>query len=194
MLHKEFGRERVNEVVADYLNKRAPFCTSRTHDLIATISSDTDRRAQIVTTNFDHLFEGCGDVNQIHISERFPEIENGEPIDGVVYLHGRLQDSGDTQGVTSHPQHNYVLGKKDFATAYLTGKRVTDFMTELFKRYTVVIIGYRSKDPLFEYLLLGLEDTIRESGINHYVFEGGSGHDSGESWGDLPENCAPYLL
>ena len=58
LLYQEYGREEVNTLVADHLREgQADGVNNTEHSIIARISSDQEGRPQIVTTNFDLLFE-----------------------------------------------------------------------------------------------------------------------------------------
>ncbi|WP_206220929.1 hypothetical protein, partial [Pseudomonas viridiflava] len=76
----------------------------REHNLIKRISSSRGGVPQIVTTNFDRLFELPGDAGQLklHVPPAFPNLNFGLNIEGVTYLHGRLID-------TTAESHPYVL-------------------------------------------------------------------------------------
>ena len=48
---------------------------------------------------------------------------------------------------------NLVLTAADFGRAYLTERRVARFVTELFREFTVVFVGYSVADPVMNYLV-----------------------------------------
>lgn len=152
LLHSEYGKDEVNALVTERL--RSPLNSKAVgwqHSLIKRISSNQSGLPQIVTTNFDLLFELSDGVN-IHswyAPPAFPDLELGSSIEGVTYLHGRLVD-------TSSTNHSYVLSSADFGRAYLSQGWATTFIRNLLQHYTVVLVGYQAEDPPVKYLLQGL--------------------------------------
>ena len=98
LLHLEYGKNEVNALVTERL--RAPRegdHVGREHSLIKRISCSESGVPQIVTTNFDRLFEqeNGGDSLILHVPPAFPDLNFGSKIEGVTYLHGRLVDDGE---------------------------------------------------------------------------------------------------
>lgn len=152
LLHQEYGRDDVNALVTERLLVPSTAETiGREHGLVKRISSNQSGVPQIVTTNFDHLFELGDEADSIpvHIPPAFPDLAFGSPIDGITYLHGRLV-------APSATQHPYVLSSADFGRAYLSEAWATKFISALLERYTVVLVGYQAEDPPVKYLLQGL--------------------------------------
>jgi NAD-dependent SIR2 family protein deacetylase len=113
LLHQEYGKDAVNALVTDRL--QAPNDSKKAghqHGLIKKISSSPNGIPQIVTTNFDLLFE-LGDDVGFHVPPAFPDLAFGTSIEGITYLHGRLADA-------DAKQHPYVLSSADFGRAYLS--------------------------------------------------------------------------
>ncbi len=113
LLYQEYGREEITALVAKQLSKpeeeSEPSCN---HSLITRVSSDPEGQLQVVTTNFDRLFETCEGIKQdrIFTPPALPDIELGQPLHGITYLHGRLSD-------LDNPRHDYVLSSGDFGRA-----------------------------------------------------------------------------
>lgn len=149
LLHQEYGKDAVNALVTERLqvpsNDGSPVGH---HDLIKRISSSPNGVPQIVTTNFDLLFE-TGGHTKFFVPPAFPDLAFGSSIEGVTYLHGRLVNSDATQ-------HPYILSSADFGRAYLSEGWATNFIKNLIERYTVVLVGYQAEDPPIKYLLQGL--------------------------------------
>lgn len=179
LLHHEYGREEVNALVAQCLSSSKASKQSREHSLIARISSDPEGRPQIITTNFDHLFDNCPGVTTDRIFEppEFPDIEFGRSVHGVVHLHGRLKEQ-------DGPHHDYVLSSSDFGRAYLAEGWATKFMRALLDKYTVVLIGYQAEDPPVDYLLQGLNYGRERDRSNLYAFDKGAFEDIEVKWRD----------
>lgn len=180
LLYQEFGREEVNALVAERLWKKKPRKKkSKEHSIIARISSDQEGKPQVVTTNFDRLFElETGEANStIFKPPAFPDINLGIPITGLTYLHGRLEEP-------SAKLHPYVLSSADFGRAYLSEGWATNFIRSLLKNYTVVLVGYQGEDPPIKYLLQGLNHDGLSDRSNLYAFDKGEPEDIEAKWRD----------
>lgn len=187
LLHQEYGRQDVNALVSERLASEDFTAPSHEHSLIARISSDPEGRPQIVTTNFDRLFDQCPDVSEDRIFEppAFPDIELGMPIYGVTYLHGRLQSP-------EYPHHDYILSSADFGRAYLAEGWATKFVRALLDQYTVVLVGYQAEDPPVKYLLQGLNHDGLRDAANLYAFDRGKLEDIEVKWRDRGVTPIPY--
>ena len=180
LLHQEYGRNDVNALVTERLTAvpksgKLP----REHDLIKRISSSRAGAPQIVTTNFDRLFEigGTGAKAGPHVPPALPDLARGASIEGITYLHGRLAEAGAVD-------HRYVLSSADFGRAYLADGWATDFVRELLKRYTVVLVGYQAEDPPIKYLLQGLSQDGEHDRSRLYVLDKGLHEDIEAKWRD----------
>lgn len=108
---KEFGRAAVDREITQAL--RTPRKANlRHHEAIIALSRGTDGAAKIVTTNFDLLFERADRTLGHYVPPTLPDLVQAQPIDGIVYLHGRLSAA---QGANS----GYVISSADFGRAYL---------------------------------------------------------------------------
>ena len=109
-LQQEYGRDHIGQIVAERLTiPDGAELSIREHKIVARLSSDLTGVPQIVTTNFDLLFERPGVTTDQKLYEppTFPDLHYDRPVSGITYLHGRLKtDSGGT--------HNYVLSSADF--------------------------------------------------------------------------------
>lgn len=113
LLQQEYGRDEVNQLVAARLAQPSEVAErSREHEIIRRISSDIDGNPQVVTTNFDTLFEVGFEATIKHLPPALPNLDLGMPITGVSHLHGRLPDA-------STYQYPFVLSSADFGRAYL---------------------------------------------------------------------------
>lgn len=188
LLQQEYGRDEVNELVTERLSSRELGDSVPTrHRDIARISSDRNGNPQIVTTNFDLLFEqAIGDYSgHKHVPPSLPEISLGMPISGITYLHGRL---------TEEVGHNYpyVLSSADFGRAYLAEGWATNFVRSLLSDYTVVLIGYQAEDPPIRYLLQGLNHDGKSDRSNLFAFDRGRREDIEAKWRDRGVTPIPY--
>lgn len=188
LLHQEYGKDEVNALVTERLSV-APAVeeAGREHRLIKRISSNQSGIPQIVTTNFDRLFElGPGGGNLIrHEPPAFPDLKFGSTIEGITYLHGRLVDA-------TSDHHPYVLSSADFGRAYLSEGWATNFIRNLLDRYTVVLVGYQAEDPPIKYLLQGLNHDGQYDRSRLYSFDRGLPEEIEARWRDRGVTAIAY--
>lgn len=104
---------------------------------------------RIVTTNFDEHFEAAcesiwsDDPVEVHAA---PALPVGSRVSGIVHVHG---------SIANDPQR-MVLSDADFGQAYLTEGWARRFLSELFRTYTVLFVGYSHEDVIAMYLARGL--------------------------------------
>ena len=181
LLYQEFGREEVEALVAKQLRPKvlsASLCDQ--HEIIKRISSDQEGRPQVVTTNFDHLFEFESEEDDkvpLFVPPRLPDISLGETVTGITYLHGRISDG-------SAAQRPLILSSADFGRAYLSEAWATDFVRSLLQNYTVVLLGYKAEDPPIRYLLQGLHHDNYSDRSKLYAFDKGAAEDIEPKWRD----------
>lgn len=188
LLHLEYGKDEVNALVTERLRgaeKSKEF--GRAHDLIKRISSSQSGVPQIVTTNFDRLFEEGqkGEHLDLHEPPAFPDLNFGSAIEGITYLHGRLVDS-------AAERHSYVLSSADFGRAYLSEGWATNFIRHLLERYTVVLVGYQAEDPPIKYLLQGLNHDGKYDRSKLYAFDRGRPEEIEAKWRDRGVTAIAY--
>lgn len=180
LLHQEYGKDEVNALVTERLNVvSAVENVGREHDLVKRISSSQSGAPQIVTTNFDRLFEAGSERTppKIHEPPALPSIHFGSTIEGITYLHGRLVEP-------NSEHHPYVLSSADFGRAYLSEGWATSFVRNLLERYTVVLLGYQAEDPPIKYLLQGLNHDGRFDRSRLYAFDRGRPENIEAKWRD----------
>lgn len=188
LLHQEYGKDEVNTLVTERLSvPLAADEVGREHGLIKRISSNQAGAPQIVTTNFDLLFEAGASAGEMtcHVPPAFPDLDFGTTIEGITYLHGRLADVG-----AAH--HPYVLSSADFGRAYLAEGWATNFVRSLLSRYTVVLLGYQAEDPPIKYLLQGLNHDGRFDHTRLYAFDRGIPEDIEAKWRDRGVTAIAY--
>ncbi len=110
---------------------------------------------RLVTTNFDPLFEKALDRlrrrttknyrTPIEVAPALSPPKKDDGWSGLVYLHGRLAPSGDGA--------NLVLTAADFGKAYLLDGWARRFITDLFRHFQIVFVGYSIVDPTMHYLV-----------------------------------------
>jgi len=188
LLHLEYGKDEVNALVTDLLS--APLEIKdfgHEHSLIKRISSSQRGMPQIVTTNFDRLFETGPQEEPLDLHEppAFPDLNFGSAIEGITYLHGRLVDA-------TSESHPYVLSSADFGRAYLSEGWATNFIRHLLERYTVVLVGYQAEDPPIKYLLQGLNHDGLYDRSRLYAFDRGLPEEIEAKWRDRGVTAIAY--
>ena len=98
---------------------------------------------RVVTTNFDsHLTtaarEAYGDAVGLYYA---PALPLGNEFKGIVYLHGSIE----------RPEP-LVLSDRSFGRAYLTDWWATRMLTEVFRSFVVLFVGYSHSDVVMQYL------------------------------------------
>jgi SIR2-like domain len=179
-LQQAYGRDRVGRLVADQLSAhRTRTEPSKAHQIIARLSADQSGNPQIVTTNFDRLFEHPDVIDNPRWYEppTFPDLRHNRPITGITYLHGRLSDQPEGQ-------HDYVLSSADFGRAYLAEAWATRFIRMMLEKYTVVLLGYSANDPPVRYLLQGLNSSAMSGNRRLFAFDRGDPGEIEAKWRD----------
>lgn len=187
LLHQEYGKEEVNALVTERLS--VPLASDQVgceHNLIKRISSNQAGVPQIVTTNFDLLFEIGTQQVTYHVPPAFPDLNFGTTIEGITYLHGRLANAR-----SAH--HPYVLSSADFGRAYLAEGWATNFIRSLLSRYTVVLVGYQAEDPPVKYLLQGLNHDGQFDRTRLYAFDRGLPEEIEAKWRDRGVTAIAYV-
>ena len=186
LLHQEYGKDEVNALVTERLQaSNETTQLGLQHALIKRISVRQPGVPQIVTTNFDRLFELGGSDVITHVPPTFPDLSIGAALDGITYLHGRLSDIG-------AEQHAYVLSSADFGRAYLSEAWATKFISSLLENYTVVLVGYQAEDPPIKYLLQGLHHDGQFDSFRLYAFDKGRAEDIEAKWRDRGVTSIAY--
>jgi hypothetical protein len=178
LLVREFGQSEIDREIYNSL-KATKNPDLSCHQMILDLSKGVDGRPQLVTTNFDLLFEAVEKHISRIVPPALPDLSLQQSIQGVVYLHGRLRKP--EVGVAS----GYVISSADFGRAYLSEGWATRFVKALRERYTIVLLGYRAEDPPMRYLLEGLNAA---DGVSYnspiYAFTQGDEGDAEEEWQD----------
>lgn len=111
--------------------------------------SRTEKGVRLITTNFDNRFDSAGRSQKEElVIDNAPMLPVPKPHDwsSVVHLHGRILSCNDDGS-------NLVLTAADFGRAYLTERWAARFITELFREFTVLFVGYSLDDPVMSYMV-----------------------------------------
>lgn len=164
-----------------------------THRSLLTLGTTRKKQVRIVTTNFDRLFEKV-------VEESGQDIERCKApllpvpksrLDSVVYLHGLIENSSKDEML-----HRLVLTSGDFGRAYLNERWAAVFVSELFRNYKVVFVGYSLEDPVMRYMMDALagDKMLGEATIEMYAFvpfPPGGEKDAEREW--RSKNVTPIL-
>lgn len=166
------GREKLREVIPEILTptpgKRG---ATKTHQALLQLGLSRDGHLRLVTTNYDRLFHVAAKKIKMPLKE-YPApslpIPKKSRWDGLVFLHGVLP-----KVVTQNSDLNgLVMTSGDFGLAYLTERWAARFVTELFRNYVVVFVGYSINDSVLRYMMdaLAADRRLGERTPQAWVF------------------------
>ena len=139
----EDGGIDVHRRAVQFLQQHDPEPTELHRDLLRLYTRTED--VQIVTTNFDPLFEqAMGNLfNPVPRVFQAPALPLGGSFHGIVHVHGSLNEPAEM-----------VLTHRDFGKAYLTEADgwARRFLVDLFANQTVLFVGYSHNDTIMTYL------------------------------------------
>ena len=180
--------EIIDYLIAKRLRTKPRACVS-THETILRLSKGADGKPQIVTTNFDLLFERAANQKlKTYVPPTLPDLANGQPLNGLVYLHGRIN----SRIKRGEGRQGLVVSSSDFGRAYLAEGWATRFIRYLLDQYTVILLGYSANDPPVRYLLQGLHTRLRGSRARLFAFDRGTEEEVLPRWRDSGVQALPY--
>lgn len=137
---------RVHQIVQEILS-RSDSRPARLHSGLLSLFRNP-QEVRLVTTNFDrHFSTAARELFGDRVPEyRAPALPLGHQFNGIVYLHGC---------VDQEPEE-LIITDSDFGRAYLTEGWATSFLKGLFNQYVVLFVGYSHNDYIMEYLGRGL--------------------------------------
>ena len=189
LLQQEYGAEEIDYQVAKRLWPK-PGVSLRAHDTVLRLSRSAEGNPQIVTTNFDRLFEKAMNAPlRRFVPPALPDLAHGQSFNGLVYLHGRANGRirrGDGR-------QGFVVSSSDFGRAYLAEGWATRFVRDLLDRFTVVLLGYSANDPPVRYLLQGLHSRHQGHQRPIFAFDHGTPDEVGHRWHDSGITALPYV-
>ena len=148
-------RRKLIEVLTP--DRTRPNFTTATHEALLDLATvgGVSPRLQIVTTNFDLLFDSLiKDKCNFAQTYSAPLLPTPRPglWNGIVYLHGVMPEKYDeTQA------GNLVLASGDYGRAYLTEAWAARFVAELLRNYVVCFVGYSLSDQTVRYIMDAVE-------------------------------------
>jgi hypothetical protein len=117
------------------------------HKSILDLAKNKCEGYNIVTTNYDHGFIYHNRKKVPYLKAPNIGIPRSDLWKNLVYLHGLIDLKEDPSG------EELILTSSDFGRAYLTERWASRFITELFRKYTVLFIGYSINDVIVRYLM-----------------------------------------
>jgi len=153
-LRGQLRTRRVRDAVEAILGARQPSQNHR--DLLRLSSAQSPAGAaqpaacRIATTNFDLLFEAAWQKEFEEVAPsydaRIAPRAGSHNFKGIIHLHGMLRSD-------AQPNTDYVLSSRDFARVYLRSGVIGNYVYDLIRRYTVLLVGYSADDPPMRYLM-----------------------------------------
>lgn len=185
LLERDFEPTVIQSMVARCLTP-VPDVDRSAHELLRRLARTSTGKTQIVTTNFDRLLECDGDCVSVYQPPRLPHLSRYDVLDGVVYLHGRVN-----REYTGAEGDGFVLSGSDLGHAYLSEGWATEFFRDIVRRYVVVFVGYSADDPPVHYLLEGLGRST--DSLNHiYAFQADESAELVARWRHKRVVAVPY--
>ena len=175
ILEREFLTTDLHGAVAKAL-KPTPNADLSSHRIILDLARWPDGKVRLVTTNFDRLFESCDPNLRPWIAPRLPSPEHYEDFEGIIHLHGCVD-----QSYAGAEGGGFVVSSADFGRAYLSDGWATEFIQAILNKYVVVFVGYTADDPPVQYLLEALNRGV-ESRQGLYAFQAGTESDALGKW------------
>jgi hypothetical protein len=188
LLHEDYGAAAVEHVVNTILKEKSAAAPTAQHSIVLRLSRSAGRKLQLVTTNFDRLFERAQRGVRHYIGPGLPDLGSGEALEGLVYLHGRMP----TKPSDGIKRLNFVLSSADFGRAYLADGWATRFVRELLQRYVIVLLGYSASDPPISYLLQGLRARADKVPPKIFAFDSGTEDEVQARWRDRGVRVLSY--
>lgn len=194
LLQQDFGKQKVADIVADELRYRSSSqAYPPRHRDILELSKNDRGIPQVVTTNFDILFEKAHSEKDIRINfpPFLPDLSSEAPVAGVTYIHGRINQYSRHLPKEMNLSNDLILSKSDFGRAYLSEGWAAGLVRYLISKYTVVFVGYRAEDPPIQYMLLGMESHSMRSKL--YAFEQEKTKSRKDEWEEKGVTLIPYF-
>ena len=118
-----------------------------THKAILELAKTKDGGVRLVTTNFDKgfLFANAELNKSLDSAPKLP-VPKPHKWNSLVHIHGIIDEEIDPNG------KNLVITSGDFGAAYLTERWASRFVSEIFRHFTVIFVGYSIEDPVIRYI------------------------------------------
>lgn len=175
LLEEEFPSDAIETAVAQSLKPKT-VSNLRAHNILLDLATTDMGYTQLITTNFDCLFEECGRNLPVHQPPKLPDPARPNDMHGIIHLHGKS-----TSDYQKSEQQSFVLTSSEFGRAYLAEGWATSFIKKIIKNYIVVFIGYTADDPPVQYLLEALKKN-RDLSDKIFAFQSGDKNNAKQKW------------
>ncbi len=176
LLERDFSVTDIERAVGAALKPQDEVDLSAHRTLLA-LNRDARGKVQIVTTNFDRLFEAAAPKVPLWTPNRLPDLRGTEGFEGIVHLHGMFAPAYDKP-----VGGRLVLSSAEFGRAYLAEGLATDFIRAVIRSYLIVFVGYAADDPLVQYLLEALNRVAGTPPQGLYAFQAGREGEAKALW------------
>ena len=188
LLQQEYAPGEIDYLITKRL-KTKPRTHITAHEMILRLSKGVDGKPQIITTNFDLLFEkAAGRKLPTYVPPAFPDLASEQKLNGIVYLHDRIN----SRIKRGEGRQGLVVSSSDFGRAYLAEAWATRFIRDLLDQYIVVLLGYSANDPPVRYLLQGLHTRRQENRKPLFAFDRGPEEEVQQRWRDSGVRTLAY--
>ncbi len=188
LLQQEYAASEIDYLIAKRLKTRRGTDVSA-HETILRLSKSVDGKPQIITTNFDLLFEkAAGRRLPTYVPPTLPDLASEATFNGLVYLHGRIN----SRIKRGEGRQGFVVSSSDFGRAYLAEAWATRFIRDLLDQYIVVLLGYSANDPPVRYLLQGLHTRRHGNRKPIFAFDRGTEEEVQQRWRDRGVRALAY--
>jgi hypothetical protein len=151
LLERDFSIHDIEHYVAKTLKPMNEVDLSA-HQTLLKLAKTPDGNTQLITTNFDRLFEDCDKSLTSYVPPKLPILTEDGRLNCITHLHGIVN-----KDYTKSDGNGFVLSSSEFGSAYLVEAWATKFIQSILKEYSVVFVGYIAEDPPVRYLLEALK-------------------------------------
>jgi hypothetical protein len=176
LLERDFALSDIEHAVGRALRPAAG-ANLDAHRTLLELSRSPDGQVQLVTTNFDLLFEAAAPKLPRWTPSQLPDLRRDEHFHGIVHLHGMFDDAY-MEPLGGH----LVLSSAEFGRAYLAEGWAANFIRAAIARYLIVFVGYTADDPPVQYLLEALNRVAEQPPHGLYAFQEGRENEAKALW------------
>jgi SIR2-like domain len=185
LLERDFALEDIERAVGQAL-KPDTGVSLDAHRIMLDLSRGPNGDVQLVTTNFDLLFESAAPALPIWTPSQLPDLGRNDHFNGIVHLHGMFDEA-----YQSPSGGNLVLSSAEFGRAYLAEGWATSFIRAAIAKYLIVFVGYTADDPPVQYLLEALHRVTGQAKAL-YAFQEGRDDEARVLWQQKGANAIAY--
>ena len=147
LLQQEYAPEQIDRLIAKRLRTK-PRGNLSAHETVLRLSRSAEGKPRIVTTNFDVLFETASHRKlKAYTAPALPDLARGQPLDGIVYLHGRINSKN--KAVMEDPDFLAEAKKSRLNIDYVSPQDIADALHSInnmppaIKEYLQILTGFK---------------------------------------------------